>query len=272
MKKLVRVSLFVRKLRRNKMNRRNVMGMAWLCAALAIFIGCASTPAGLTESQAVGANHSPAALYSVGVSGNAKAFTSAKAREVASNVLQVAGGFSFVDQAEVDRVYDEAMVKARKKARRQEVFGVLTGQESLLHALADNEDSSLYREDIFKALAKDKNVKAKYFVIVNVTAGVRQTKDAVKPAAKTIVHILDKNNELKKSITAVASVPAMILADLEDKSQVTEKFPDLVERSLYLAAENLNKKDKLFEIHPLKDETLEIVTSSEWPVSLATWE
>lgn len=241
--------------------------------ALAFFAGCSSTPAGLTESQAVGANHSPAALYSVSVSGNAGSFTSVKAREVASNVLQVAGGFSFVDQTEVNRVYNEVKEKAAKKAKRREVLAVLSGEESLLHALADNnDDDELYRSDVFKALAKDKNVKAKYFVTVNVTAGVRQTKEAVKPAAKTVVQILDKDGEVKKAITAVASVPAMILAELEDKGQVTEKFPDLVERSLHLAAENLNKKDKLFEIHPLKEETLEIVTSSEWPVSLATWE
>ena len=35
---------------------------------------------------------------------------------------------------------------------------------------------------------------------------IRQTKDAVKPAAKTLVQILDKKGEVKKSITAVASV------------------------------------------------------------------
>ena len=255
------------------MNRKNEMGMICLFAVLAIFIGCTSTPAGLTESQAVGANHSPAALYSVSVNGNAKEFTSAKAREVASNVLQVAGGFNFVEQNEVNRVYNEVKEKAAKKAKRKEVFAVLSGEESLLHALADNNDTDeFYRSDVFKALAKDKYTKAKYFVIVNVTAGVRQTKDAVKPAAKTVVLILDKNNEVKKSITAVASVPAMILAELEDKSQVTQKFPELIERSIYLAAENLNKKDKLFEIHPLKDETLEIITNSDWTVPLATWQ
>ncbi|MBO5729945.1 MAG: hypothetical protein J6R67_02000 [Treponema sp.] len=255
------------------MNRKIVKGMIFSITVLAFCFGCTSTPAGLTESQAVGANHSPAALYSVSVSGNAKEFTSAKAREVAFNVLQVAGGFNFVDQNQVNRVYNEVKEKAAKKAKRKEVFAVLSGEEGLFHALADNNDTDeFYRSDVFKALAKDKNIKAKYFVIVNVTAGVRQTKEAVKPAAKTVVQILDTKGEVKKSITAVASVPAMILAELEDKSQVTEKFPELIERSIYLAAENLNKKDKLFEINPLKEETLEIITSSEWPVSLATWE
>ena len=38
-------------------------GLFLLVAAALLFVtGCASTPAGLTESQAVGANHSPAAL------------------------------------------------------------------------------------------------------------------------------------------------------------------------------------------------------------------
>ena len=46
-----------------------------LSAALAIlFTGCASTPKGLTPSQAVGANHSPAALYMITFSDNAKDF------------------------------------------------------------------------------------------------------------------------------------------------------------------------------------------------------
>ena len=126
------------------MNRKNEMGMICLFAVLAIFIGCTSTPAGLTESQAVGANHSPAALYSVSVNGNAKEFTSAKAREVASNVLQVAGGFNFVEQNEVNRVYNEVKEKAAKKAKRKEVFAVLSGEESLLHALADNNDTDEY--------------------------------------------------------------------------------------------------------------------------------
>ena len=68
-----------------------------LSAALTLlFTGCASTPKGLTPSQAVGANHSPAALYKVSVSGNAKSYTASKAREQVSNYLQVQGGFTFV--------------------------------------------------------------------------------------------------------------------------------------------------------------------------------
>ena len=80
-----------------------------LSAALAVlFTGCASTPKGLTPSQAVGANHSPAALYMITFSDNAK--------------------------------------------------------------------------DIFSAISKE--LKCKYFVKVNVKAGVRTTKTAVKPATK----------------------------------------------------------------------------------------
>ena len=83
-----------------------------LSAALAVlFTGCASTPKGLTPSQAVGANHSPAALYMITFSDNAK--------------------------------------------------------------------------NIFSAISKE--LKCKYFVKVNVKAGVRTTKTAVKPVAETAV-------------------------------------------------------------------------------------
>ena len=49
-------------------------------------------------------------------------------------------------------------------------------------------------------------------------------------------------------------------------------FPDLIERSIQLASENLNHKDKLFEIKALKENTLELVTDKEWPISYAKWE
>lgn len=244
----------------------------FLMAAVSLFVGCKSTPAGLTESQAVGYKHSPAVLYSVSVNGNAKAYTYAKAREKASTALQLAGGFTFIDQSEVNRVRESAAEKAAKKAKRKEVFAVFTGEKSLLTALTDDEDSSLSRVEIFKALSKDKHVKAKYFVTVDVHAGVVKKKNAVKPAAKTIVKILDKDNEVEKSITAVASIPPIDMADLTDKSQITEKFPELIERSIQLAGENLNKKDGFFEINALKDDTLELVTSSDWGVSFATWD
>ena len=49
-------------------------------------------------------------------------------------------------------------------------------------------------------------------------------------------------------------------------------FPELIERSIQLASENLNQKDKLFEIKSLKENTLELVTDQEWPISFAKWE
>ena len=62
------------------------------------------------------------------------------------------------------------------------------------------------------------------------------------------------------------------MATIQDKSEVTNLFPDLIEKSISLAAENLNKKEKLFEINILKPETIELVTNSETPASISTWE
>ena len=165
-------------------------------ALAALFTGCASTPKGLTPSQAVGANHSPAALYMITFSDNAK--------------------------------------------------------------------------DVFSAISKE--LKCKYFVKVNVKAGVRTTKTAVKPVAETAVYIYNKKNELKKELHGVVSIPPVLRETITDKNQITEMFPELIERSIQLASENLNHKDKLFEIKALKENTLELVTDKEWPISYAKWE
>ena len=244
-----------------------------LSAALAVlFTGCASTPKGLTPSQAVGANHSPAALYKVSVSGNAKSYTASKAREQVSNYLQVQGGFNFVDQNRVNEIYANVKQKAEKKAKRKNVTDAITGKKSILDAItADTEDEAVfYASDIYKAISKE--LKCKYFVKVNVKAGVRTTKTAVKPVAETAVYIYNKKNELEKEIHGVVSIPPVLKETITDKNQITEMFPELIERSMQLASENLNQKDKLFEIKLLKEDTLELVTDKEWPISYATWE
>lgn len=244
-----------------------------LSAALTLlFTGCASTPKGLTPSQAVGANHSPAALYKVSVSGNAKSYTASKAREQVSNYLQVQGGFNFVDQNRVNEIYANVKQKAEKKAKRKNVTDAITGKKSILDAItADTEDEAVfYASDIYKAISKE--LKCKYFVKVNVKAGVTSTKTAVKPVAETAVYIYNKKNELEKEIHGVVSIPPVLKETITDKNQITEMFPELIERSMQLASENLNQKDKLFEIKLLKEDTLELVTDKEWPISYATWE
>ena len=102
----------------------------------------------------------------------------------------------------------------------------------------------------------------------NVRAGVRSTKTAVKPAAETAVYIYNK----KKEIHGVVSIPPVLRETITDNNQITEMFPELIERSIQLASENLNQKDKLFEIKSLKENTLELVTDQEWPISFAKWE
>ncbi|MCI5473623.1 MAG: hypothetical protein MR456_04035 [Spirochaetia bacterium] len=250
-----------------------------LSAALAVlFTGCASTPKGLTPSQAVGANHSPAALYKVSVSGNAKSYTASKAREQVSNYLQVQGGFTFVDQNRVNEIYANVKQKAEKKAKRKNVTDAIFGKKSILDAItADTEDEAVfYASDIYKAISKE--LKCKYFVKVNVKAGIAtfwkkgDLEKPIKPLAETTVYIYNKKAELKKEIHAIYASPVIDMATIQNKSEVTNLFPDLIEKSISLAAENLNKKEKLFEINILKPETIELVTNSETPASISTWE
>ncbi|MGN0730878.1 MAG: hypothetical protein ACI4MA_03095 [Treponema sp.] len=62
------------------------------------------------------------------------------------------------------------------------------------------------------------------------------------------------------------------MAKIQDKSEITKLFPDLIEKSIALAAENLDKKEKLFEINILKPETIELVTNTKSPASISTFE
>ena len=245
--------------------------LIFLSAALAaLFTGCASTPKGLTPSQAVGANHSPAALYMITFSDNAKDFPKTETAEKVSNYLKASGGFSFVDQDRTNEITRKTIEKLEKKAKRKNVADAIFGQKSAWDAITFDATKGIDAKDIFSAISKE--LKCKYFVKVNVKAGVRTTKTAVKPVAETAVYIYNKKNELKKEIHGVVSIPPVLRETITDKNQITEMFPELIERSIQLASENLNHKDKLFEIKALKENTLELVTDKEWPISYAKWE
>ena len=113
---------------------------------LALFsTSCASTSKEMTASQAVGAGYSPAALYRVTVSGNAKSYTTSKAREQVTNYLQVEGGFTFVNQERVNEIYVSVKEKAEKKAKRKNVTDTIFGKKSILDAItADAEDDAVF--------------------------------------------------------------------------------------------------------------------------------
>ena len=59
---------------------------------------------------------------------------------------------------------------------------------------------------------------------------------------------------------------------LDCKEAVFAAFPELVEKSMALAALNMHKKDGFFQINALKEDTTEIVTSEFWPVGLKVYE
>ena len=64
----------------------------------------------------------------------------------------------------------------------------------------------------------------------------------------------------------------MDMTKVKDKEEIQKLFPDLIEKSIALAAENLDKKEKLFEINILKPETIELVTNSDVPKSISSIE
>ncbi len=239
---------------------------------------CMST-GDLTESQRIGAKHSPAALYSVFVRGNARVYATDAVKKYMHEALTMDAGFTLLDQETVDLVCDEAkrksIEKEKKKAAFKNVMGVLTGKKSVGSAIYDGmslDDMGYRRKDVFKAISKMKGVKCKYFVFVKVNGGVKEDGNLVKPAATTIVCIYNKKDKLLKQITAVASVEPIEVIDEETKNAVLGAFPELVERSMALAAQNMHKKDKFFELNLLKEETTEIVTNKFWPVGLKVYE
>ena len=84
--------------------------------------------------------------------------------------------------------------------------------------------------------------------------------------------LYNKKNKLLKQITAVSSIEPIDVIDEESKNTVLDAFPELVEKSMALAAKNMHKKDKFFEINALKEATTEIVTNRPWPVGLKVYE
>lgn len=236
---------------------------------------CTSTSKGLTASQKVGAGYSPAALFQVSIEENAKDCDVEEIVDSVKNNLQVAGGFTFVDENRVSEVCENTIEKIQKKNSRKNVTDAIFGKKSVYDAITFDAYEGIDSKDIFAALKKE--LKCEYFVKVQVTAGVVDFRkvegfeDPVKPAAETAVYIYNKNNELEKQIHAIVALPLVDKAKLQDKSEITNLFPDLIEKSIVLAAENLNKKDKLFEINIIKAETLEIVSSDRVPPPISTF-
>lgn len=248
---------------------------AGLLAAL-FQVGCASSSKDLTPSQKTGAGYSPAVLFQVSVTGNAKDYDAEEIAEKVKENLQLSGGFTFADQNRVSEICENIVEKLSKKASRKNVTDAIFGKKSVLDAITFDAYEGIDTKDMFAALKKE--LKCKYFVKVQVTAGVakyRKTddfQDPVKPVAETIVYVYDKNNELEKEIHAMAAAPKMDLAKVQDKTEITELFPDLIEKSIKLASENMNHKDKLFEIKFLKPETLELVRNDKDPISIFKFE
>ena len=123
-------------------------------------------------------------------SDNAKDFPQTETAEKVSNYLKASGGFSFVDQDRTNEITQKTIEKLEKKANRKNVADAIFGQKSAWDAITFDTTKGIDAKDIFSAISKE--LKCKYFVKVNVKAGVRTTKTAVKPVAETAVYIYDK--------------------------------------------------------------------------------
>lgn len=259
----------------NFIRKHSLLAMLFVSVMILNLTSCLST-ADLTESQRIGVKHSPAALYSVYVDGNAAVYTEEAVRKFMNEVLTMDAGFTFVDQAAVEAICESSMEKAKRKAKFKNVMGVLTGQKSIGSAVLDGIGIHIGmqydREYIFKAIARNKATKSQFFVLVTVRGGVREDGSLVKPAVATNVSIYNKKNKLLKQITAVSSIEPIDVIDEESKNTVLDAFPELVEKSMALAAKNMHKKDKFFEINALTEATTEIVTNRPWPVGLKVYE
>ena len=255
----------------NFIRKHSLLAMLFVSVMILNLTSCLST-ADLTESQRIGVKHSPAALYSVYVDGNAAVYTEKAVRKFMNEVLTMDAGFTFVDQAAVEAICESSMEKAKRKAKFKNVMGVLTGQKSIGSAILDGIGIQYDREYIFKAIARNKATKSQFFVLVTVRGGVREDGSLVKPAVATNVSIYNKKNKLLKQITAVSSIEPIDVIDEESKNTVLDAFPELVEKSMALAAKNMHKKDKFFEINALTEATTEIVTNRPWPVGLKVYE
>ena len=262
----------------NFIRKHSLLAMLFVSVMILNLTSCLST-ADLTKSQRVGAKHSPAAIYAVSVHGNAGVYAVDAVKKYMNEALTNDAGFTLLDQETMDVVCDEAkkksIEKAKKRAGFKNVMGVLSGRKSIAGAIHDGmslDDVGYKRKDVFKAVSKMKGVKCKSFIFIKVNAGVREKDNRVKPVATTLVCIYNKGDKLLKQITAISSIDPIDVIDEESKEAVFAAFPELVEKSMALAALNMHKKDGFFQINALKEDTTEIVTSEFWPVGLKVYE
>lgn len=267
--------------RRNTMKKMIIIS---ICASLIMLTGCASAPEG-------GNADAPSALLGVSLEGNAVALSQERAFEIARTILSEDCGLIFSDAEEVGRVIQKTTKKARRKAKakaRSDRFdnfvGLAFGQKSMLDAVADEiavrngnisgiesiETNTEFAKTIHKALAKDSMTQCRSFVYITVSAGVQEKDGLVKPCARTVIKLKNKNNKTIKNVMAVCGAQPVASADARaDRSLVSASFEELAEKSLRLAAESLYTAEKNSERFTMETESL--VTGKPFMMLLSSW-
>lgn len=211
------------------------------------------------------------------------------------SVLEKEGGFTFVGQETVSFAIEETIEKNQKAAEKkknkdksQNVSDVIFGKKSLGQGIVDdmkldrkaNSSSNsiftgipngyygLYPRSTSYNKAVKKATKCKKYVYALVYLGVIIGKGESVPTKAYVItafFITDEDGELVKEVNALKMSEPVPYNDFLNDNEVLFKFyPDLIERSLSLAASNLDKKDTLFNINDsiIKADTDELVSEA----------
>lgn len=247
---------------------------------LAIFLtfGCAST-SGLAASQKIGEKNSPALLYSVYIDESTSNmsygdFPREELVECVKVALQEKAGFEFIEWSEYLRVKDEVIADAEKKAARKSTMNgllnfaeVVGGEKSVWDGLTTNttEVADWTNADIFKAVAKDKVTRGEAFLYVSVRTADVYVKKVKKPCASVTVMICNKKDEIEKQVMAVTSDTNINFSSLS-VDEVDALYVELTKKAINLVAENMGKKDGMFESNKIKVDTESLVTSKPYNI------
>ena len=240
---------------------------ALLLLAIFLTFGCAST-SGLAASQKIGEKNSPALLYSVYIDESTSNMSYGDfPREELVECVKVA-------LQEKARVKDEVIADAEKKAARKSTMNgllnfaeVVVGEKSVWDGLSTNttEVADWTNADIFKAVAKDKVTQGEAFLYVSVRTADVYVKKVKKPCASVTVMICNKKDEIEKQVMAVTSDTNINFSSLS-VDEVDALYVELTKKAINLVAENMGKKDGMFESNKIKVDTESLVTSKPYNI------
>ena len=144
---------------------------------------------------------------------------------------------------------------------------VVVGEKSVWDGLSTNttEVADWTNADIFKAVAKDKVTQGEAFLYVSVRTADVYVKKVKKPCASVTVMICNKKDEIEKQVMAVTSDTKVNFSSLS-VDEVDALYVELTKKAINLVAENMGKKDGMFESNKIKVDTESLVTSKPYNI------